>query len=261
MIIGHEQAVVSLRSCTSPAMLLFGPASVGKYTTARHIAHEWGVRSCDLFCLQELTATGARSVSEQLARVRPFGKQRAFIIRLDGSSEQAQNILLKVLEEPLDGVRFFLIASQPPLPTILSRCVAFRFGLLSDSEVAEILVQTGMGREVAQQSALLGAGRVQPAAAGVSAQARGQVVSVLRALSAHDSGQLMHALRQWDSPAHELLAQWAAEAAAGRWRVFTEDSCSLGPNEARRLLGRLCTYSAAAPRLAAFAVLEPLCTR
>ena len=40
----------------------------------------------------------------------------------DEASEQAQNILLSVLEEPPETIRFILIATRRPLPAVVSRC-------------------------------------------------------------------------------------------------------------------------------------------
>jgi replication-associated recombination protein RarA len=261
VIIGHDRVRAELESRDDPAALLLGPASVGKLTLARHIAHSRKVSAADLFCIERLLATDARSVVE-LAGRQPFGKIRVFIIRLDGSTAQAQNILLKVLEEPQSAVRFFLLASEPPLPTVVSRCQVYRFGLLSDAEVAEVLVQTGMAPDAAEKQAPLGGGSVRSAIRGISPQARSLVTSVLTALANRDPEQLDNALRQWDEDAHVLLIRWASEAASGRWRCFSADSGQwLRQVDARRMLGSLSAYSAAAPRLAASAALAPLCSR
>jgi hypothetical protein len=241
-------------------MLLHGPSSVGKFTAARHVARSWEVQQPDLFCIEKLTANDAKWVAGQLAFIPPFGDLKVFIIRTDGSTPIAQNILLKTLEEPTPGLRFFLVASEPVLPTIASRCRLFQFGLLSDSEVESVLSRTGMSAAAAAFHAPLGAGRIRPARDGVSSQARGQVVSALRALAAKDPSQLPAALREWDDAAHSLLKQWAAEAASGRWHVFTGESVpGLGADMARKLLGRLGGYSQSAPKLAAYAALDSLC--
>lgn len=260
MIVGHDRVMTELLCCSEPAMLLQGPASVGKFTAARHVAYSWEVQQADLFCIEKLSANDAKRVADQLAYIPPFGELKAFIIRTDGSTPIAQNILLKTLEEPTPGIRFFLVASEPVLPTIASRCRLFQFGLLSDGEVEQVLRQTGMNAESAAFHAPLGAGRVQAARAGVSPHARGQVVSALRALAARDPSMLPAALREWDEAAHELLKLWAAEAASGRWRVFTDESApGASADMARKLLGRLGSYSQSAPKLAAYAALDSLC--
>ena len=58
-------------------------------------------------------------------------------------NEEAQNALLKSLEEPPQGVIFILITSLPSAlrETIRSRCWSVNFQPLSDEETAEILVE------------------------------------------------------------------------------------------------------------------------
>src|SRR5262249_34740089 len=60
----------------------------------------------------------------------------------DRLGESAANALLKTLEEPRPGERFVLISARPSalLPTIVSRCIRFRFELLSTDEVRRALV-------------------------------------------------------------------------------------------------------------------------
>lgn len=58
-------------------------------------------------------------------------------------NENAQNSLLKNLEEPPEGIIFALITSQPEklLPTIHSRCWIVNFEPLTESAVQEVLTQ------------------------------------------------------------------------------------------------------------------------
>jgi DNA polymerase-3 subunit delta' len=76
---------------------------------------------------------------------RPFeGKRRAVLIReADTLREEAQNALLKNLEEPPPGTVFILTTAVPGvlLPTVRSRCMRLRFGRLTAAEVAAALVR------------------------------------------------------------------------------------------------------------------------
>jgi DNA polymerase-3 subunit delta' len=58
-------------------------------------------------------------------------------------ADEAQNALLKSLEEPPEDVVFFLITSNKEklLPTILSRCWQIKFNPLADEQIKEILVK------------------------------------------------------------------------------------------------------------------------
>ena len=80
------------------------------------------------------------------ANYRPFeGRRRVTIIDpADAVVAQAQNALLKTLEEPLPASVFVLVTSRPDtlLPTVRSRCAHLRFGRLQVAEVASVLERT-----------------------------------------------------------------------------------------------------------------------
>jgi len=81
------------------------------------------------------------------------GRGRAFVVlEAELMSREAQNALLKTLEEPPAGVTIILICqqSQQLLPTTLSRCALRRFGLLPKEFVARTLQQRGAGKQEAQ---------------------------------------------------------------------------------------------------------------
>jgi hypothetical protein len=69
------------------------------------------------FGIDEARALGAR------VGTKPFGDVRAIIIDASQMTAQAQNALLKTLEEPGEGNRFFLVAPYEDilLPTLRSR--------------------------------------------------------------------------------------------------------------------------------------------
>jgi DNA polymerase-3 subunit delta' len=74
---------------------------------------------------------------------RPFeGRRRVIIVDdADAMVVEAQNALLKTLEEPPPSSVFVLVTSRPELllPTVRSRCQRLRFGPLAASEVADVL--------------------------------------------------------------------------------------------------------------------------
>ncbi len=76
---------------------------------------------------------------------RPFeGRRRVVIIDgADALNAQAQNALLKTLEEPAASSSFVLVTSRPDvlLPTVRSRCQSLRFGRLAPGDVAAVLVR------------------------------------------------------------------------------------------------------------------------
>lgn len=101
---------------------------------------------------------------------RPFeGQRRVFIIDpADALTVQAQDALLKTLEEPPSSAVLILVSAYPDAlrPTVLSRCRRVRFGALSESEVAQVLRdRTGMDPASARARAALAGGSVAQALA------------------------------------------------------------------------------------------------
>lgn len=95
-----------------------------------------------------------REVLERTA-FRPFeGRHRMVLIRdADALEPSAQNALLKSLEEPPATTSFILTTAVPDvlLPTVRSRCMRLRFGRLTESEVADVLIRE---HELAAEEAL-----------------------------------------------------------------------------------------------------------
>ena len=78
-------------------------------------------------------------VFEAPAYMKPYhGHAKVFIIdEAELLGNEAQNLLLKTLEEPPPNTFFILVTTRPDtlLPTILSRCQTVLFGVLSDDEM------------------------------------------------------------------------------------------------------------------------------
>jgi DNA polymerase III subunit delta' len=137
-----------------PALLLCGPDGVGKRTLALAVARallcESGNDGCgrcapcgrverglhpDVFVIQPETAAIKIEQVRTLAREigsGPFeGRARAFVVDdANTMTEQAQNALLKSLEEPAPTSHVLLVTGAPQalLSTIRSRCQVLRFG-------------------------------------------------------------------------------------------------------------------------------------
>ena len=81
----------------------------------------------------------------------------------DRANEQAQNALLKVLEEPTDRHTFLLVADEPRrlLPTIRSRCRPLRIGPIPRAElVAHLMDRLRLPADQAEALAQLSGGLV-----------------------------------------------------------------------------------------------------
>lgn len=109
-------------------------------------------------------------VRSQIVReiaLRPFeSSRRVFVIaEADRMNEEAQNTLLKTLEEPSPFAHLVLVSSAPGrlLPTIPSRCRQVRFGPVPAARIAELIEAEGVGPELAPASARLAGGNVAKA--------------------------------------------------------------------------------------------------
>jgi DNA polymerase-3 subunit delta' len=97
------------------------------------------------------------------------GKFKVFLLNpADKLTEDAQNSLLKTLEEPPPKVVFVLVSESTQVlrPTIVSRCQLLRFSLVPHSQIARILeAQLGVEAPRARVLAALSGGRIAHAAA------------------------------------------------------------------------------------------------
>ncbi len=126
----------------------------------------------------------------QLAGLAPrHGRRRVFIVDpADRMNLEAQNGLLKTLEEPPGRAIVILVASRPHLllPTVRSRSFAVGFSALRASELARLLVDRGMSADEAGERAALAEGRVGRALEvdlSDRRERRDQIVRILEALT------------------------------------------------------------------------------
>lgn len=226
MLVGHDQARAALERKLPAVTLLLGPAGTGKRVLADYLITYHQVHRSDTIRIWKLDAESARLVVHSANRVPP-GSLKVIVIRLDGASEQAQNILLKALEEPPDPVRFILLAARPPLPTIFSRSQVYQSGLLTDAQVEQVLAQLGM--ENPGKYAPWGYGTVSGALEAAQKDGEDQqnvrsaLTAALRAAGSRDWEVLTRTMRGWKEPHAAMLFRWSVEAGTGRWKEFTAE--------------------------------------
>jgi DNA polymerase-3 subunit delta' len=251
-VIGHRRLIGLLarsirEQSLTPSLIFAGPDGVGKRLVAIAAAQE-------LNCLAGTdTACGVCSACTRIARgvhpdvlliepgdngsikidevreivervaYRPFeGRRRVVIINeADTLVPQAQNALLKTLEEPPSGSVFMLLTSKPDalLATVRSRCPRLRFRPLDVDDVAAALVKHGKSEPEARAAAATSGGSVGAAldAAGADlVDARGAAVRVLAHAAASDDP------RRRIEGAKELLASIGAGGVKDRDRVAVQ---------------------------------------
>jgi DNA polymerase-3 subunit delta' len=177
-IIGHGAVRAVLRQAVArdrvpQSLLLAGPEGVGKHAVALALAQavncpvrrsSGGDDACGSCPTCQRIARGSHSDVVSLDRgedavikiktlrervldvvgYRPFeAARRVFIIAADDLRGEAQDALLKTLEEPPSSTILILVAAYPDalLPTVLSRCRRLRFAPLSEDDVARVLVE------------------------------------------------------------------------------------------------------------------------
>ena len=174
-VAGHERIIKSLRESikndmTSHAYIFCGNKGSGRNLTAGAFAKTANCLSpingnacgkCPS-CIQfesgnnpdvfYVKATKTISISvddirEQIVnevKIKPYSyKRKIFIIdKADTMTSQAQNALLKTLEEPPKYVLIILIAENTEnfLPTVLSRCVMMKFSPISVNLIKNYLI-------------------------------------------------------------------------------------------------------------------------
>src|SRR5665213_2299308 len=181
------------------ALIFAGPAGVGKATTARALAKLFlcqkpradqpcGVcDSCRVMdagnhpdfhvIFKELIRyhdkTGkSKGIELSIHVIRPeiiepagrkavLGRGKVFVIeQAELMNPQAQNALLKTLEEPAGRTLIILLTDQPSalLATIRSRCQTVQFGALDETRVREELIARAIDPAVAADAAALSRG-------------------------------------------------------------------------------------------------------
>jgi len=200
---GQERVIALLRHAIATnrlahAFVFAGPAGVGKRTTALALARAVlcsdapgaGCGTCiecrligagshpDVFLEDLATAQAERATAtvvsiEQIRRVsaslamRPVrGPYKVGIIdQAERLTAEAQNALLKTLEEPRGQATLVLVASNLDalLPTIRSRCQRLSFVPLADELVASLLEGEGIDATAARRAAALAAGSLDRA--------------------------------------------------------------------------------------------------
>ena len=205
------------RASLSPSLIFAGPDGVGKRKAAVGLAQ---LLSCSSLVQADgigLDACGTCASCTRIARgvhadvlliqpgdsgnikldqirdaidksaYRPFeGRKRVVIVdEADALIVEAQNALLKTLEEPPSASMFVLVTSRPDvlLPTVRSRCQRLRFGRLEPGEVATVLSRDhGYSEAEARAAASSSDGSVSSALAGGSedfVEARAAAASLL----------------------------------------------------------------------------------
>lgn len=139
------QSMFSDRANLPHAFLLHGETGCGKTTVARIIAKELGCEGSDY---REVDSADFRGI-DTIREIRKNSQYQAMESKcrvwvLDEChmlSKDAQNALLKILEDTPKHVYFVLCTTDPQklIPTVKGRCSQFQVNLLSDVQMQKLL--------------------------------------------------------------------------------------------------------------------------
>jgi len=148
-VIGNKVVVYTIKSLLKTgkfphSSLLVGPTGCGKTTFARIIASELGAGS-DFVEIDSADFRGIDTIREirKRAQYAPInGNYRIFLLdECHKLSNDAQNAMLKILEDTPKHVYFILATTDPQklIPTIKGRTTIFEVEVLNDNEMMHLL--------------------------------------------------------------------------------------------------------------------------
>jgi len=171
-LIGQDQALSSLRSAAKNpvhAYVLYGPSGCGVVPASREFAaalvcEHGGCGECTnclkalrgihpdvIVAMAEGPTYGVDYIRKSLgvwAQRRPLEAKRTVVVipEADSISAEVAGALLKMIEEPVAGTVFILLATSLPKQriTIWSRCAEVAFRALSVDDVTAVLVADGL---------------------------------------------------------------------------------------------------------------------
>jgi DNA polymerase-3 subunit delta' len=177
---------------------------------------------------KDIVVDQVRDLVDRRLALRRFEGRRRFVVLdpADAMNPQAQNALLKTLEEPPEDTTLVLVASSPDalLPTIRSRCLRVPFGPIPAAEVAARLEAEGRAPERARLAAALSGGSLGRALAVDDAALEAQAAAVRGAasLDPEDAGAWLAFAREHGGSREEaqalceLLLVWLRDVAAAQ---------------------------------------------
>lgn len=149
-VVGQSKAIATLkdmakRNAIPHAMLFHGPSGTGKTTLARILRDRLGVGSRDYSEQNSADFRGIddiRKIARTVSLSPVSGKARLWVIdEAHGLTPQAQDAMLKLLEDPPAHAYFVLCTTDPTKikRTVRTRCTDVVFEALPDAEIRKLV--------------------------------------------------------------------------------------------------------------------------
>ena len=219
---GGAPAEALLRGECCRAVAKAGKRDSGQIETGivREAISVTGMGSGGRYLVGQVTAMRSEIFNTSLS-----AEGRAVLLyHVERMNEESANALLKVMEEPPEGVLFLLTADSLAgvLPTIRSRCISFAVAPVSPEDCARYCTAQGVGEKDAALYSALFDGHIGTVLAAARDEARREQVdralALAKAAAARDSyaaAVLLAAYEKDKAGASALLADFRAVAAAG----------------------------------------------
>ena len=219
---GGAPAEALLRGECCRAVAKAGKRDSGQIETGivREAISVTGMGSGGRYLVGQVTAMRSEIFNTSLS-----AEGRAVLLyHVERMNEESANALLKVMEEPPEGVLFLLTADSLAgvLPTIRSRCISFAVAPVSPENCARYCTAQGVGAKDAALYSALFDGHIGTVLAAARDEARREQVdralALAKAAAARDSyaaAVLLAAYEKDKAGASALLADFRAVAAAG----------------------------------------------
>lgn len=160
----HPTTAVSLQSLSSnktTSLVFYGPKSVGKMHYAMsYINDNYEYPEVILVSSVDDGSIGIELIQELVIRLsrraNRAGQTRYILIdEANKMGVEAQNALLKLIEEPPQDSRIMLLVDHKNslLDTIISRCESYYFGPLTREQIRQYLVLSGIKNDLSEQIA------------------------------------------------------------------------------------------------------------
>ena len=217
---GGAPAEALLRGECCRAVAKAGKRDSGQIETGivREAISVTGMGSGGRYLVGQVTAMRSEIFNTSLS-----AEGRAVLLyHVERMNEESANALLKVMEEPPEGVLFLLTADSLAgvLPTIRSRCISFAVAPVSPEDCARYCTAQGVGAKDAALYSALFDGHIGTVLAAARDEARREQVDRALALAAaardsYAAAVLLAAYEKDKAGASALLADFRAVAAAG----------------------------------------------